>query len=84
MTVLAVPLFTLGACATPTVEIAQPDIAVPAQWQIADPAPVSTDLTEYWTLLGDPLLSDFVEQAILENRDLAQSAARLELSLIHI
>ncbi len=78
MTVLAVPLFALGACATPTVEIAQPDIAVPAQWQIADPAPVSADLTEYWTLLGDPLLSDFVEQAILENRDLAQSAARLE------
>ena len=78
MTVLTVPLFALGACATPTVEIAQPDIAVPAQWQIADPAPVSADLTEYWTLLGDPLLSDFVEQAILENRDLAQSAARLE------
>ena len=59
-------------------DIAQPDVAVPADWQIADPAPVSTDLTQYWTLLGDPLLSDFVEQAIMENRDLAQSAARLD------
>ncbi len=78
MAVLASPLFALGACATPASDIAQPDIAVPAQWQIAEPAPVSTDLTEYWTLLGDPLLSDFVEQAILDNRDLAQSAARLE------
>ncbi|MGB3795756.1 MAG: efflux transporter outer membrane subunit [Alteraurantiacibacter sp.] len=77
MAVLAGSLFALGACATPVVDIAPPDIAVPADWQIADPAPVSTDLTEYWTLLGDPLLSDFVEQAIVDNRDLAQSAARL-------
>ncbi len=78
MAVLAVSLLALGACATPLVDIAQPDVAVPAEWQIADPAPVSTDLTQYWTLLGDPLLSDFVEQAIMENRDLAQSAARLD------
>ncbi|WAT17744.1 efflux transporter outer membrane subunit [Aurantiacibacter sp. MUD11] len=68
----------LAACATPTVDIAQPEVAVPADWQVSDPAPVSTDLTEYWTMLDDPLLTGFVEQAILENRDLAQSAARLD------
>ncbi|MWV28613.1 efflux transporter outer membrane subunit [Aurantiacibacter rhizosphaerae] len=78
VTVIAGSLLALGACSTPAVDVAEPRIAVPADWQIADPAPVSTDLTEYWTLLGDPLLTDFVEQAIVENRDLAQSAARLK------
>jgi NodT family efflux transporter outer membrane factor (OMF) lipoprotein len=68
----------VSACATPNVEIAQPEVVVPADWQVAQPAPISTDLTQYWTMLGDPLLTSFVEQAIVENRDLAQSAARLE------
>ena len=75
---VAVSLMAVSACATPNVDIAQPEVVVPGEWQIADPAPVSTDLTQYWTMLGDPLLSEFVEQAIVENRDLAQSTARLE------
>ncbi|MCB2065334.1 MAG: efflux transporter outer membrane subunit [Erythrobacter sp.] len=73
-----VSAMALSACATPQVDIAQPQVAVPAEWQVAEPAPISTDLTEYWTMLGDPLLTSFVEQAIVENRDLAQSAARLD------
>lgn len=78
MLVALLPI-AIGACSTPSsVNIAQPDIAVPAEWQIADPAPVSADITQYWTLLNDPLLTSFVEQAILQNRDLAQSAARLD------
>ncbi|RJY10399.1 efflux transporter outer membrane subunit [Aurantiacibacter aquimixticola] len=68
----------LGACATPQVETPQPQVAVPSDWALSDPAPVSTDLTQYWTLLGDPLLTQFVEQAIVANRDLAVSAARLD------
>ena len=75
---VAVSLMAVSACATPKVDIAQPAVVVPAEWQIAQPAPVSTDLTQYWTMLGDPLLTEFVEQAIVKNRDLAQSAARLE------
>src|SRR5690606_14563809 len=31
-----------------------------------------------WHMLGDPLLAEFVEAAIVNNLDLAQSAARLE------
>ncbi len=73
----AAPLAVAG-CTTPAVEMAQPEIVVPTDWQIADPAPISADLTQYWTLLDDPLLTSFVEQAIVENRDLAQSAARLD------
>ncbi|RIV82476.1 efflux transporter outer membrane subunit [Aurantiacibacter zhengii] len=71
-------LLAVTACSTPAVEITQPEIAIPAEWQIADPAPISADITQYWTLLDDPLLTSFVEQAIADNRDLAQSAARLD------
>ena len=78
---LAAPasLLVLAACATPLAEpTPDPRVVVPADWALTQPAPVSTDLTEYWTMLGDPLLTDFVEQAILANRDLAVSAARLD------
>ena len=67
----------LGGCQTLAVAPAEPEIAVPADWQIADPAPISTDLTTYWTLLGDPLLTEFVEQAIVQNRNIVGSVARL-------
>lgn len=75
---LAASSLALGACATPAVDMAQPTVEVPADWQVSDPAPISTDLTSYWTMLDDPLLTSFVEQAIVENRDIAASAARLE------
>lgn len=76
-------LLALSACATSQVDVAQPTVAVPATWaldetQRAAAAPVSAELAQYWTLLGDPLLTQFVEQAIVENRDLAISAARLD------
>jgi NodT family efflux transporter outer membrane factor (OMF) lipoprotein len=68
----------LAGCATP--QLAQPEagIAVPQSWQETDPARASLDLTTYWRLLDDPLLSEFVEAAVANNLDLAQSAARLE------
>ncbi len=71
-------LLVLAACATPAVDIASPTVSVPTDWAESDVNAVSIDLAEYWTLLDDPLLSEFVEQAISENRDLAQSAARLD------
>lgn len=71
-------LLALAACTTPDVEVAGHTIEIPADWALTDPAPVATDLTEYWMLLRDPLLSQYVEQAIVENRDLAVSAARLD------
>lgn len=76
--VCATSLLSLGACAGVSVDMAEPRVEVPVDWQIADPAPISADITQYWTLLDDPLLTALVEQAIAENRDLAQSAARLE------
>ena len=78
---IALPLLgLLGACATQRAVPEEPRVAVPVQWALSDPAPVTTDLTEYWTLLDDPLLTEFVEQAILANRDLAASAARIDIA----
>ncbi|WP_052766103.1 efflux transporter outer membrane subunit [Aurantiacibacter gangjinensis] len=74
----AASLLALGACTTAQVDVAQPTVEVPADWQVVGPPPISVDVTEYWTLLDDPLLTQFVEQAIEENRDLATSAARLD------
>jgi NodT family efflux transporter outer membrane factor (OMF) lipoprotein len=68
----------LAACATPTdmQTAAEPGFAIPPSW-VADPAPVTLDTVQYWTLLGDPLITELVGLAITENRDLAIAAARL-------
>ncbi len=50
---------------------------VPPQWALVEPAPDDTALAEYWTLLNDPLITGYVEQAIANNRDLAAAAARV-------
>lgn len=69
---------SLSACATLRVEPPAPDVDVPADWALSEVVPVETDLSRYWTLLGDPLLTGFVTQAIAENRDLAVGLARLD------
>jgi NodT family efflux transporter outer membrane factor (OMF) lipoprotein len=53
-------------------------MAVPADWTESDPALAEIDLTTYWRQLNDPLLTEFVEQAVAQNLDLAQSAARVK------
>lgn len=70
--------FLAGGCTTPQFDAPKPDVAVPSEWVVADAAQASTDLTEYWALLGDPILTEFVDQAIAENRDLALGIARLD------
>jgi len=79
---LACVLGALGtaACSTAPLEPLQAGIAVPQQWAESDPAPISVDITDYWLLLDDPLLTELVEAAIANNLDLAQSAARLDQS----
>jgi NodT family efflux transporter outer membrane factor (OMF) lipoprotein len=67
-----------AACATPRLAAPDAGIPVPAAWAETDAAPATLDLTAYWQLLDDPLLTEFVETAIANNLDLAQSAARLE------
>lgn len=72
----------LGGCATLGGErdlaVEQAGVAVPSDWAFSDAGAVPVDLSEYWTALGDPLLDDFVRQAIVENRDIALGIARLD------
>ena len=76
---LAVAVLALVAgCTTLRPDIPEPGIAIPATWTESQEAPLAGDLTRYWQLLGDPLLTRYVEQAAFSNRDLAQAAARVE------
>ncbi len=68
------------ACNRPDIAPPETSFAVPQDWTLSDPAPIAVDITEYWLLLDDPLLSDLVESAFANNLDLAQSAARLDQS----
>lgn len=49
----------------------------PSEWAFADPAPLETSIASYWDQLDDLLLSEYVERAIANNRDLAVSAAQV-------
>ncbi|HTM94958.1 MAG TPA: efflux transporter outer membrane subunit [Croceibacterium sp.] len=66
------------ACATAPQVPVDAGMAIPAGWAESDPAAAELDLTQYWTQLNDPLLTRFVEQAVAQNLDLAQSAARVK------
>lgn len=77
----ALPLLLLIAgCARADLAPPEAGIAIPQQWAQSDPAPISVDISEYWLLLDDPLLTQLVESAIANNLDIAQSAARLDQS----
>ncbi len=76
---LGLAVLALAGCAHPA-DFTAPNagMAVPEDWAVADPAPASLDLSAYWRMLDDPLLTEFVEAALANNLDIAQSAARLE------
>lgn len=78
-TALTLALFA-GGCTRADIAPPQASFAIPQEWAESDPAPVNIDITDYWLLLNDPLLNEFVEAAIANNLDLAQSLARLDQS----
>lgn len=70
----------LAGCATPQAAPPPSSLAIPDEWSQAETDANTIDLTAYWVLLNDPLITRLVEQAIAENRNLAQAAARLDQS----
>ncbi len=72
------PTLVAAGCAVgPDYE--RPKTAVPAEW--GEKADSSTaDLSRWWTLFNDPVLSSLVERAIEANLDLKQAVARLRES----
>lgn len=77
-TAIGLAVLALAGCARPDLAPPEPGIAIPADWVESDPASASLDLTAYWRMLDDPLLTEFVEAAMANNLDIAQSAARLD------
>ena len=73
---LALALGT-AACARPELSLPDAGVPVPATWVETEQAPLALDVAQYWLLLDDPLLTEFVEAALANNLDLAQSSARL-------
>lgn len=55
----------------------EPQIAVPDRWIGLANEPLAGDVARYWTVLGDPLIDQLVAQALTENRNMVQAAARL-------
>ena len=77
-TAIGLAVLALAGCARPDFAPPEAGIAIPADWAESDPAPASLDLTAYWRMLDDQLLTEFVEAAMANNLDIAQSAARLD------
>jgi len=82
--VLAVSsLLTLAGCAAVGPDYVQPDENYPPAWhtELAQGVSAETvepyDLAEWWKVLGDPVLTGLVEQAVANNLDLKQAAAKL-------
>lgn len=77
-TLLAAAALACTACATTPDVPVNAGMTIPADWAESDPAVAELDLTQYWTQLNDPLLTQFTEQALAQNLDIAQSVARVK------
>jgi len=58
----------------------QPEIVAPPSWSAAGPDTAQSptgDLSQWWTRLGDPVLSDLIAQALKKNTSLRTARANL-------
>ena len=67
----------LASCAGPRPEV-PPQTAVqpPADWRTPHPGGVAIE-ADWWRAFGDPVLARLVEQALADNPDIGQAAARV-------
>jgi multidrug efflux system outer membrane protein len=56
----------------------QPKVETPPAWRIDYPQAASLANARWWQGFGDPVLDQLVEDALRNNRDLVQAAARVE------
>jgi multidrug efflux system outer membrane protein len=56
----------------------QPKVETPPAWRIEYADAVEVANTRWWTAFGDPVLDRLVDDALRENRDLVQAAARVD------
>lgn len=75
---LALPGCALSGLLGAPAPAPEAEVAVPADWAVSEVPPVELEIARYWQRLNDPLITELVEQAIAENRDLAQALARVD------
>jgi NodT family efflux transporter outer membrane factor (OMF) lipoprotein len=63
----------LGGCATP---VLKSEVSVPDQFEAAPPSETASDAV-WWERFGDPVLTDLIRRAALENRDVKIAAERV-------
>lgn len=66
-----------GCAATGSLQATATPGFVPPEWALVEAESLDTDISQYWTMLNDPLIDQYVEQAIARNRDLDAAAARV-------
>jgi multidrug efflux system outer membrane protein len=69
-------LFLAGCAVGPDYE--QPKVETPPAWRIEYAEAVQVANTKWWTAFGDPVLDQLIDEALRENRDLLQAAARVD------
>jgi len=80
LTILFVLVVLSGCMVGPNFQ--GPQTTLPAEWSgpTAEPQPVTAaeaELTHWWTLFDDPILTVLVDSAVLSNLDLKQAEARI-------
>jgi outer membrane protein, multidrug efflux system len=69
---------TLCGCAPVGPDYVKPDMTVPANWANAPVQQASTqDLSHWWAMFNDPLLSELITQALQNSPDLRSAQAKL-------
>jgi outer membrane protein, multidrug efflux system len=56
----------------------RPDVETPAAWRIDYPKAAEVANTKWWEQFGDPVLSELIERALRDNRDVRAAAARVD------
>ncbi|HYX65917.1 MAG TPA: multidrug transporter, partial [Burkholderiales bacterium] len=72
-----VALVFLAAC-TVGPDWKKPEVETPPAWRIDYAQAAELANARWWQGFGDPVLDGLVEDALRENRDLVQAAARVE------
>ncbi|GAB5349567.1 efflux transporter outer membrane subunit [Alteriqipengyuania sp. 357] len=69
---------SLGACASPAMERPMaPAAIVPDGWSQNEGLEKEIEVAGYWALLEDPLIEEYVTQALARNREIATARARV-------
>ena len=66
-----------GACTVGT-DYVKPQVAVPQAWRIDYEQAADVANTRWWEQFGDPVLTDLIDSALANNRDLVIAAARVD------